>query len=147
MSGPRNAAVEALLALIAAAYPWAIPPARRLKLWSETPHAARPCCFLFEGGRESYAWSMGARPKRVFEVQLFIYVDAKDPASLGAAQIDDILDSLDAALAPAGADAPLGRQTLGGLVYSCRIDGAPLKDPGDLDGDGLLVAPVKLTLP
>jgi hypothetical protein len=147
MSGQRESAIEALLALVASAYPWAYPPARRLQMWSEVPPAARPCCFLFEGGRESYSWSNGATPKRIIEAQIFVYVDAKDPAIVGASQLNDVMDALDAALAPAGADAGLGRQTLGGLVYTCRIDGAPFKDPGDLDGDGLLIAPVKLILP
>jgi hypothetical protein len=138
--------MQALLALIASAYGWASPPARRLKLWSDVPPAARPCCFLFEGGRETYAWTNGAAPKRTIEAQIFAYLDAKDPGACGAAALNDVMDALDAALVPSGA-AALGRQTLGGVVYNCRIDGAPFKDPGDLDGDALLIAPVKLILP
>ena len=147
MNGPRETALQALLALIADAYDWASPPMRRLKLWSDVARAERPCCFVFEGGRESYVWSNGACPKRTLEAQLFIYVDAKDPNSVGAAGLNDVMDALDAALVPAGTDVALGRQTLGGAVYNCRIDGAPFKDPGDLDGDGLIIAPIKLILP
>jgi hypothetical protein len=147
MNGTRESALEALLSVITDAYPWTRPPARRLRLWSEAPRCDRPCCFLFEGGRESYVWSQSGVPRRTLEAQLFVYVDAADPLSLGAASLNAILDALDAALAPAGADAALGRQTLGGLVHSCRIEGAPFKDPGDLDGDGLLVAPIKIVLP
>lgn len=146
MRGPRETALGALTQLVGSAFPWANPPARRLKLWADVPPAERPCCFLFEGGKESYAWANSAAPKRTLEVRLFIYVDAKDPASIGASQLNEIMDALDAALAPSGAEAPLGRNTLGGAVYQCRLDGAPFKDPGDLDGDGLLIAPVKLTL-
>ena len=57
------------------------------------------------------------------------------------------MDALDAALAPAGADLTLGRCTLGGTAYRCAIDGKPLKDPGDLDGDGLLLVPITIVLP
>jgi hypothetical protein len=147
MSGPRESAIGALLTLVANAFPWAAAPSRRLELWADVPAAARPCCFVFEGGKETYAWSNGAAPKRTLEVRLFIYANAKDPAAIGSAQLNDIMDALDAAFAPTGADAPLGRNTLGGAVYHCRIDGAPFKDPGDLDGDGLLIVPVKLVLP
>ncbi len=57
------------------------------------------------------------------------------------------LDALDAALAPTGADIAAGRQTLGGAVYDCRITGVPVRDVGDLDGDGLAVVSVRLVLP
>jgi len=43
--------------------------------------------------------------------------------------------------------ATLGRQTLGGLVSNCYIDGKIMKDPGDLDGDGIAVIPVKILAP
>ena len=40
-----------------------------------------------------------------------------------------------------------GRQTLGGAVYDCKIAGVPVRDTGDIDGDGLAVVSVKLVLP
>ena len=58
-----------------------------------------------------------------------------------------MMDALDTAFAPTGTDIGLGRNTLAGTAYSCRIDGKVLKDPGDLDGDALLVVPVKIVLP
>jgi len=54
---------------------------------------------------------------------------------------------LDAAVAPAGADIALGRQTLGGAVHDCKISGAPVRDPGDLDGDAIAAVAVRLVLP
>ena len=143
----REQAVIALLARVSAAFPWAEPPARRLKLWSDVPPAMRPACFLFEGGSESYENAAGSTPKRKLLLRLFIYVDARDPGTVGASQINAILDALDAALAPSGTDIALGRCTLGGTAYRCSIEGKPLKDPGDLDGDGLLLVPVTVVLP
>ena len=143
----REQAIAALGARVAQAYPWATPPSRRLKLWSDVPPAMRPACFLFEGGAETYADAAGATVKRSLQVRLFIYVDAHDPAAIGAAQLNAIMDALDAALAPSGTDVPCGRTTLGGAVHRASIDGKPLKDPGDLDGDGLLVVPITLVLP
>ena len=143
----REQAIAALAARVASAYAWATPPSRRLKLWSDVPPAMRPACFLFEGGAESYSDAAGAMPKRSLAVRLFVYVDAHDPATIGAAALNAIMDALDAALAPGGAEVALGRTTLGGAVYRASIDGRPLKDPGDLDGDGLLVVPITLVLP
>lgn len=133
--------------LVASAYGWKLGPSRRFKLWTDVPLVSRPACFLFEGGQEAYAWSEGATPKRAIEARLFIYLNAKDQSVSGASLLNGVMDALDAAFAIAGADLALGRNTLSGTAYSCRIDGRPLKDPGDLDGDALLVVPVKITLP
>lgn len=143
----REIALAALQSLIAGAYPWTLGPLRRLKLWTDVPAMSRPACFLFEGGQETYSWSEGAVPKRAIEVRLFIYLNAKDPGVTGAALLNGVMDALDAAFALGGADLATGRNTLGGAVYHCRIDGKALKDPGDLDGDALLIVPVKLILP
>lgn len=142
----RETAIAALQDLVAGAYAWKLGPARRLKLWSDVPAMSRPACFLFEGGQETYAWSESAAPKRALEVKLFIYLNARDPAAVGASLLNDVMDALDRALALSGADLVTGRNTLGGTVHHCRIDGKALKDPGDLDGDALLIVPVKLIL-
>jgi hypothetical protein len=144
---PRESAIGALINLVANAYPWKLGPARRLKLWNDVPAVSRPACFVFEGGQEIYSWSESARPKRVIEVRLFIYLNAKDPNIAGAALVNSVLDAIDAAFSLSGSDIVVGRNTLGGTTYHCRIDGKPLKDPGDLDGDALLIVPVKLVLP
>ena len=143
----REQAIVALLARVAAAYAWVVPPSRRLKLWSDVPPSMRPACFLIEGGAETYDHPETAKPKRSLDVRLFIYVDARDPDAIGAAQLNAIMDALDAGLAPAGSDNARGRNTLGGAAHRCGIQGKPLKDPGDLDGDGLLVVPIRLVLP
>ena len=143
----REQALVALSTRVASAYAWATPPSRRLKLWSDVPPAMRPACFLFEGGAETYVDAAAATPKRSLQVRLFVYIDAHDPAAIGAVALNTIMDALDAALEPAGADLALGRVTLGGAVHRASIDGKPLKDPGDLDGDGLLVVPITLVLP
>jgi hypothetical protein len=147
MSGQRETAIAALMALVTGAYAWTTPPARRLQLWADVPPALRPAVFLFEGGEETYTWQTGAVPKRIMPVRLFIYTDAKDPTVIGSIQQNEIMDALDAAFAISGADLSRGRNTLGGAVYWAKIDGAPFRDPGDLDGDGMLIVPLKLMLP
>ena len=143
----REPAIAALLGRLAAAYPWAATPSRRLKLWSDVPAAMRPACFLHEGGAETYADAASGTPKRSLALRLFVYADAHDPGLPGAARLNAIMDALDGALAPNGADAALGRCTLGGNAWRCSIEGKVLKDPGDLDGDALLVVPIAIVLP
>jgi hypothetical protein len=41
----------------------------------------------------------------------------------------------------------LGRQTLGGAAHDCKINGVPVRDTGDIDGDGLAIVSVRLVLP
>ena len=143
----REAAVTALLATVTGAFAWGVPPSRRLKLWSDVPKATRPACFLFEGGNETHTNANLGVGKRTVEVRLFVYTDASSTAVPPASQLNDIADALDVALAPKGADIPLGRNTLGGAAYWARIEGSTLKAPGDLDEDGILVVPVRITLP
>ena len=142
----REAAFSALFAAVSAAYPWGL-ASRKMKLWSEVPAALRPALFQLESGPETYQWPTPAAPKRTLEAKLFLYFDARDPATPGASAINAALDAIDAALAPSGGDLALGRQTLGGAAHDCKIVGVPVRDSGDLDGDGLAVVSVRLVAP
>jgi hypothetical protein len=142
----REAAFSALFAAVSAAFPWGL-ASRRMKLWGEVPASLRPAFFQLESGPETYQWASPAAPKRTFEAKLFLYFDARDPATPGASVINAALDAIDAALAPGGADLSLGRQTLGGAAHDCKIVGVPVRDTGDLDGDGLAVVSVRLVGP
>lgn len=141
----REAIMGALFAKLEDAYPWKV-TSRRLRLWTEVPPADRPALFLVEHA-EIYSRQSETFGKRSMEASIFVYIDAKDPSAVGASAINDIMDAIDTALAPAGADIPLQRQTLGRAVSHCYIDGNVLKDPGDIDGDGIILAPVKILLP
>lgn len=147
MSGPRETAITALLTLVTNAYAWRVPPQRRMMLWSDVPRENRPAAFLYEGGSETSTWSNGAVSKRTIEVKLFVYTDDSNTSVAGASVLNTILDAVDAAFALSGADQMVGRNTLGGTAYWCRIEGNTLKEPGDLDGDGVLLVPIKITLP
>lgn len=149
MQQVREPAMRALFQLAWGAYPWRndISTARRLRLWTKVGPEERPALFQFEGGRGTYRWTGDPAQNRVLKTQLFIYIDATDPGVVGSSQVNQILDALDSALQPKGSDLGLGRQTLGGTAYRCRIEGDPFSDPGDIDGQGLMVIPVLITLP
>jgi hypothetical protein len=142
----REAAFSALFAAVSGAYPWGL-ASRRMKLWGEVPAAMRPAFFQLESGPETYQWPSPAVLKRTFEAKLFLYFASQDVTTPGSTAINAALDAIDAALAPSGSDAALGRQTLGGAVYDCKIVGVPVRDTGDLDGDGLAVVSVRLVGP
>jgi hypothetical protein len=142
----REAAFSALFATVSGAYPWGL-ASRRMKLWGEVPAAMRPAFFQLESGPETYQWPSPAVPKRTFEAKLFLYFASQDVTTPGSTAINAALDAIDAALAPSGSDAALGRQTLGGAVYDCKIVGVPVRDTSDLDGDGLAVVSVRLIGP
>ncbi len=141
----REAAFSALFDAVVGAYPWAL-ASRRLRVWSEVPAPMRPALFQLESGPEAYQWTSLARPRRTLEAKLFLYFDSRDPLTPGASAINAALDAIDAALTPQGADAAAGRQTLGGAVHDCKIAGVPVRDTGDIDGDGVAVLSVRLVL-
>lgn len=159
IGGPvdRNAIKNALLALAATAtfpFPvngastWVAPPSRRLRLWKDVPF--QPQCFLVQH-REGYSThGSGRLTRRWLECGLWCYALSGDPTSgiLGDSYLDAMEYGLEAALAPD--DPGRGELTLGGLVYWARIDRADglfVRDPGDIDGQALLVLPVRILLP
>lgn len=78
--------------------------------------------------------------KETLSVDVFVYTSALGVA-VPSSDINTILDALDRAIAPSVVER---KQTLGGLVSHCRQDGQKLKDPGDLDDDGLIIYPIKI---
>lgn len=142
----REAALQALFALISGTYAWKNTPKRRLVMWNEVPAEQKPAFFQFEGGDDVYKQTVGPLPARTIEAKLFIYLDSSDHSVATSPTLSVIKDAVDGALFPIGRDTQLGKQTLGGTCDWCRI-GNVFSDPGDIDGQGLIVIPIKITLP
>lgn len=149
----REAIMQALCARLANAQ-FAVPIngrtnwalfSRRVKLWSDVASADQPALFVAEHG-EAIAYGGESLPgKTTLNVDLLVYVaSGKDPDAIPAQDLNIVLDALSACLAPGPAES---RQTLGGLVAHCRIEGRIVKDPGDLDGQGLALVPVRILAP
>lgn len=147
MTASREAAYEALFNLVSDAYEWASTPARRAKLWGDVPLTDRPTLFQYEGGADQYVWKdEGQLVKRTISARLFIYTDAKDPTIIGSTQLNNIVDSVEAVIAPPRGDDGTGLMTLGGTVYQTRIIRVD-RTPGDIDGDGIAIVDVEIILP
>lgn len=115
---------------------------RRVRLWTEVPREDRPSLMMMCHS-ESPRWSNElAPPYTEFDFEVFVYLDASGESYVADTDINIVLDALYAALKPPPHQR---KQILNGLVSHARIEGQILRVPGDLDGDGLIVVPIKVT--
>lgn len=75
---------------------------------------------------------------------LFYHTAGLDPATIPASTTNAMLDALDALL---DNEDEGFRQTLGGLVHSAAISGRVFKEHGDLDGQALIIVPIRILVP
>lgn len=120
---------------------------RRLIHYSNVPDNMRPCMFLLAGDN-TYARSQPVPAKVTLEAKVVIYFHTPQPTqadeNAASPQVNDYLDLVDQALAP---PAYTTLQQLGGLVNSCWIEGTVDVDTGELDGNGMVVIPIKILVP
>ena len=114
---------------------------RKLKLFDQAN--ARPCLFVTEHSETWRYQSLNTPPIVTIDCILFIYTASRGSAT-PSTDLNVVLEAVVAALNAAPYES---QQTLGGLVYSCQIVGNVFKDPGDIDGDGFLMIPVRITGP
>ena len=140
----REAIFAALFKLVSATSSFKT-ASRRLKLWSDVNASDKPAIYLAQRPQK-YVQGGGNLPQKVtLEAQIIIYTNAgKDPNVVPATQMNALVDAIDSAI---GWNPVRGQQTLGGLVTSCWIEGDVFIDPGDLDGDGVAIIPVKILVP
>lgn len=112
--------------------------------WTNVRPEEQPALFLvedFEHGEQKapprVAWTL--RP----EVWIYTYTNA-DSSVPGATALNALLFQVRATLEPSPGT---GRQTLGGLVHSCRIAGDIEKDAGLLGPQSVAVIPVEIIVP
>jgi hypothetical protein len=149
MPTTRDQAYAALFALVSAptVWSWAAPPQRRVQLWKTVDVGQRPTLFQYEGGEDSYVWKdAGKVVTRTVNARIFIYTDATDKSLIASTPLNNIVDAVEAVIAPPLGDDGSGLQTLGGLVYQARIAKVD-RTPGDLDGDGIAIIDVEIILP
>ena len=124
-----------------------INPSRRLKTFNRIDPSAQPTMFMVQH-RETYERYGVGLVRRYLDMGLWCYAPTTDENAIG----DDMLDIMESALEAAlVADDPTRNElTLGGLVSWCRIrkdNNMFIRDPGDIDGQALLVLPVQILIP
>lgn len=92
---------------------------RGLKHWKDLQEPEdNPALFICaETSDPRSEW--GKPPAWHLKFQLYLYCAAAQADGSAQAQLDDLVDAIDAALRP---DKLSGRQTLGDKVFNCRID-------------------------
>lgn len=121
---------------------------RRVKLFSDVPDELQPALFQAEHG-EVTSQTSNMPYKWVLKAEWIIYqCTGNDPNAVPAIENNKILDAVQAAFAPQPSDPGYPkRNTLGGLVHHCYIDGSVFKDPGDIDNQGMMVIPILMLVP
>ena len=84
--------------------------------------------------------------KTLGAVWLIYHNVGKDETVIPATESNSILDALDTMFPDDTSDPRYDRQTLGGLVHKVAISGRVIKEHGDLDGQALLIVPLKITV-
>jgi hypothetical protein len=152
--GERETVMAALFAL-GAAITWTDPvlgttltwatTSRKLQTFANVP--IQPAFFQAEGD-ELLAQATNTPGKQTLSATwVIMHKYGADPGQTPTQQNNQIMDAIVAALTPSGADLTAYRQTLGGLAYHVWLTGKVFKDPGDMDGQGLILAPISILLP
>lgn len=148
MNLPRNRYFDALETLVKTVADFKL-VSRRMKLYHECNVAQDFPAMFIMSPTEQYSRELGEGvPSRVvIEATIFIYLAGGKDISASAVPmnaLNDIMDKVDDVLKPNPLTA---KQTLGGIVSHCWIEGEVIKEPGDLDGEGIIAIPIKMLVP
>ena len=121
---------------------------RRLKMFNQIDPSVQPALFVVQH-REGYDnRHQGTPPRRWLEIGLWCFTPSPEGV-VGDTMIDAMEEAIEAVLEVP--DDPIRNElTLGGLCYRCWIDrqnGLLIRDPGDIDGQALLILPVRILMP
>ncbi len=121
---------------------------RRFVHWDQVNETQMPFLTMLRTGEVRGRQGEGL-PTLTINAHVFIYMSAgMDPEDVPDAAMNAMLDAVDAAVAPSGADAIAGtKQTLGGLVSHCYPLGPVFIDTGDIDGKAVAAIPFQILVP
>lgn len=123
-----------------------ISSSQRFVHWDQANKSKLPFLTIIKTGEER--GRDGTLPILTLKYHVFIYTSSGlDPNDIPGTAMNVLLDALDAAVAPVGADAMIGLQTLGGLVDHVWAAGEVFIDNGDVDGKGVAAVPFEIVVP
>lgn len=120
---------------------------RRLKMFSNIDPSVQPCFFLVQHREQYINRGVGTLSQVYLDMGVWCYASTAADTTVG----DDYLDSMEEGIENVmGPDDPQRNElTLSGLAYWCRImreDNMFIRDPGDIDGQALLVLPIRILI-
>jgi len=121
---------------------------RRFVHWDQVNETQMPFLTVLKTG-EVRGRQSEELPTLTINAHVFVYLSAgMDPEDTPDTAMNTLLDAIDAAVAPGGADALNGnKQTLGGLVAHCYPFGPVFVDTGDVDGKAVAAIPFQILVP
>jgi hypothetical protein len=121
---------------------------RRFVHWDQVNETQMPYLTMLKTGEVRGRQAEGLATLTI-NAHVFIYMSAgMDPEDVPDSTMNALLDAIDAAVAPSGADAINGnKQTLGGLVSHCYPLGPVFVDTGDIDGKAVAAIPFQILVP
>ena len=138
----REPIYAALFALLSGAAPF-VTASRRLRHWDAVDPAEQPALFQVQK-RETAKEAEGSPTVWRAEIDIYLYCQAPDDETAPSTVLNPLLDAIEAALVPSGADLAIGTQSLGGLVKHCWIAGAIETDEGALGGQAVAIIPIEI---
>ena len=121
---------------------------RRFVHWDQVNETQMPFLTMLKTGEVRSRQTEGL-PTLTINAHVFVYLSAgMDPEDTPDTAMNALLDAIDAAVMPAGADMLNGnKQTLGGLVAHCYPLGPVFVDTGDVDGKAVAAIPFQILVP
>lgn len=111
---------------------------RKLRHWSDVSANEQPALFQAQK-TESIARTPGLNARHTLYADVYVYVKTTGTTS-PSTQMNSLLDAIEAALEP---DNPIkNRNTLGGLVEHCAIEGSIETDEGTLGDQAVAIIPI-----
>ncbi len=139
MNGSREAIYSALFALASSAADF-VTSGRRIQVITQMQPSQLPALFQQQISEDTQQVA-GIPPKYTLRVDIAIYAVNQDVTQSAAPQLNALLDAVEAALAPSPVT---GKQTLGGLVQHCFINGKTDIFEGDLGNRAAAVLPIEI---
>lgn len=123
---------------------------RKVRIFADVPDTERPYICQSEPGTE-YGQMTGMPYKATMMVNWILYhsFGKNNRKDLGTVENNVIEEGILNALAPKTTDPGFyeRRNTLGGLVHHCFVSGRVFKEAGDIDGDAMMIVPIKILVP
>ena len=115
----------------------------RLRLFSDVSSDQQPAAFLVTHREVDEYRGLGLLRRRL---ELGVWCYSRSDSTPGQPQLDTMMEAFEASFNVP--DNPSDNSnTLGGLVYWCRIEGKVFKDPGDIDNQTMLIVPIIVEMP
>lgn len=120
---------------------------RRLKLFNAIDPSVQPCYFLVQHREQYINKGVGTMSQVYLDMGVWCYASTADEGATGDDFLDSMLEGIENVLGPD--DPQRNELTLGGLAFWVRImreDNMFIRDPGDIDGQALLVLPIRILI-